>query len=55
MCDIAKLTNRIDSPKLHFVKVDVKSAFDSIDLDKLFNVLKKIFNTVGSWERGMFD
>ncbi|KAI5453708.1 Telomerase reverse transcriptase [Naganishia albida] len=32
-------------PKLHFVKVDVKSAFDSIDLEKLFNVLKKIFNT----------
>ncbi|KAJ9117963.1 hypothetical protein QFC20_000244 [Naganishia adeliensis] len=33
-------------PKLHFVKVDVKSAFDSIKLDKLFDVLKEVFNTV---------
>ena len=34
------------SPKLYFVKVDVKSAFDSIKLDKMFEVLDEVLNMV---------
>lgn len=39
------------SPKLYFVKVDVKSAFDSIDQDKLLGVLEEILrnDTAGDY------
>ena len=37
-----------NSPKLYFVKVDVKSAFDSIKLDKLFEVLDEVLSTVSN-------
>lgn len=40
------MSQTVASPKLYFVKVDVKSAFDSIKLDKLFEVLGEVFNTV---------
>lgn len=43
---IRTLTLHSCSPELHFVKVDVKSAFDSIRLDKLFEVMDEILNSV---------
>lgn len=35
-------------PKLYFVKLDVQACFDTIEQDKLLNILRNIISEVGS-------